>query len=209
MDRRSLPLIPIVLAVAVVALSALGLLVWQGMRASTPPVAALGVINPPIELGGPFKMVDHTGREVSEADFRGRPMLLYFGFTYCPDVCPTELGGMAAAVAELGDEGDAVQPVFVTVDPERDTPEQMAGYVGLFHPRMVGLTGSADQVAAMARAWRIYYAKAQDPQASEYTMDHSGFVYLMGADGQLVSIFQPGTAPEVMARVMRETVLRS
>lgn len=152
-----------------------------------------------VALGGPFTLVDHTGRTVTERDFAGRPLLVYFGFTYCPDVCPTELGTIAAALDAMGTAGERVTPVFVSIDPERDTPAAMADYVARFHPRMVGLTGSAEQVAQAARAYRVYYAKVRPRDSSDYLMDHSSFIYLVGPDGRVRSLFRPETTPEAIA----------
>jgi len=152
-----------------------------------------------VSLGGPFSLTDHTGRAVTERDFAGRWMLVYFGFTYCPDVCPTELGAMAAALDALGPAGEAVVPALVTVDPERDGPEQLADYVSRFHPRLVGLTGTPEQVAAVARLYRVYYAKARKPGMTEYLVDHSGFTYLVGPDARVRRLFRPDTSPEALA----------
>lgn len=154
-------------------------------------------------LGGPFTLLDHTGRSVTEADFAGRYMLVYFGFTFCPDVCPTELGTMAAAIDELGEEGERVTPALVTIDPERDTPEALADYVSRFHPRMVGLTGTPEQIAAAARAYRVYYAKVSRPEMTQYLMDHSSFIYLVGPDGRVRALFRPQTPPEAIAEAVR------
>jgi protein SCO1/2 len=154
-------------------------------------------------LGGPFALTDHTGRAVTEADFAGRFLLVYFGFTYCPDVCPTELGTIAAALDTLEEQGERVTPVFITVDPERDTVEAMADYVSRFHPRMVGLTGTPQQVAAAARAYRVFYAKVNRPEMTQYLMDHSSFIYLVGPDGRVRSLFRPETAPEAIAQAVR------
>jgi protein SCO1/2 len=152
-----------------------------------------------VSLGGPFNLVDHTGRPVTERDFAGRWMLVYFGFTFCPDVCPTELGTIAAALDAMGPAGEAVVPALITVDPERDGPAQLADYVGRFHPRMVGLTGAPEQVAEAARRYRVYYAKARQSGATDYLMDHSSFVYLVGPDGRVRALFRPETSPEAMA----------
>lgn len=152
-------------------------------------------------VGGPFTLVNHLGETVTEQDFRGRYMLMYFGFTFCPDVCPTELGVMAAALNALGDKGEEVTPVLISIDPERDTPEVLARYVALFHPRLVGLTGTPEQVDAAAKAWHVYYAKVEDASVSEaYTMDHSSIVFLMGPDGEYLKLFRPQTPPDEMAR---------
>ncbi|MBR0672357.1 SCO family protein [Neoroseomonas soli] len=152
-----------------------------------------------VSLGGPFALVDHTGRTVTERDYAGRLMLIYFGYTYCPDVCPTELGTMAAALDAMGAAGERVTPVFITVDPERDTQAGMADYVSRFHPRLVGLRGSAEQTAQVARAFRVYYAKVQPRDTTEYLMDHSSFIYLVGPDGRVRSLFRPETPPESIA----------
>jgi protein SCO1/2 len=152
-----------------------------------------------VSLGGPFTLVDQTGRTVTERDFAGRALLIYFGFTYCPDVCPTELGTIAATLDALGPAGERVTPVFISIDPERDTPEALADYVARFHPRMVGLTGSAEQVAQAARAFRVYYAKVQPRDSTTYLMDHSSFIYFVGPDGRVRSLFRPETTPEAMA----------
>lgn len=168
------------------------------------PPSAGGVALPQgMALGGPFSLTDQTGRAVTEADFTGRYLLVYFGFTYCPDVCPTELGIIASAMDELGEEAARVTPVFITIDPERDSVEAMADYVSRFHPRMMGLTGTPAQVAAAARAYRVYYAKVNRPEMTEYLMDHSSFIYLVGPDGRVRSLFRPQTAPEAIAQAVR------
>jgi protein SCO1/2 len=169
------------------------------------PIPSPGGVQLPsgLVLGGPFQLTDHTGRAVTEADFAGRFMLVYFGFTYCPDVCPTELGTIAAALDALEEAGERVTPVLVTVDPERDTPAALADYVSRFHPRMVGLTGTPEQVAAVARAYRVFYAKVQRPEMSQYLMDHSSFIYLVGPDGRVRSLFRPETSPEAIAQAVR------
>jgi protein SCO1/2 len=165
------------------------------------PAPSAGGIQLPqgVALGGPFTLVDHTGRTVTERDFAGRPMLLYFGFTYCPDVCPTELGTIAAALDAMGPAGERVTPVLVTIDPERDTPAALADYVSRFHPRMIGLTGSAEQIAQAARAYRVYYAKVRPRDSTDYLMDHSSFIYFVGPDGRVRSLFRPETTPEAIA----------
>jgi len=135
-------------------------------------------------VGGPFTLTDHTGRRVTDQDFRGRFMIVFFGFTFCPDVCPTALQVMAAALDKIGSKAEQITPVLITVDPERDTPEQMAMYVKSFHPRLVGLTGSPEEIAAVAKAYRAYFKRVPDPKSSGgYTMDHSAIIYVMGPDG--------------------------
>jgi protein SCO1/2 len=162
---------------------------------------ALGGLSLPqgLSLGGPFTLVDQAGRTVSEKDFAGRWMLVYFGYAYCPDVCPTELGVMAHAMDLLGARADRVVPVFITVDPARDTPAALADYVGRFHPRMQGLTGTPDQVAAAARQYRVYFSKVENRDTTGYLMDHSSFIYLVGPDGKVRALFRPEMKPEDIA----------
>lgn len=151
-------------------------------------------------VGGPFTLVGQDGKTVTDEDFRGRYLLIYFGFTFCPDVCPTELSIMATAIETLGEDGEKIQPIFITIDPERDTPEIMARYVPLFHPRLVGLTGSPEQIAEAANAYHVFYRKAEDESSpQDYTMDHSSIVFLMGPNGEYLKLFPPATAPEKMA----------
>ena len=157
-------------------------------------------------IGGPFALTDHTGRPRTEADFRGKLMLVYFGFTYCPDMCPTDLQAMGLALDQLGAAGDGVQPLFITVDPERDTPHLLADYVPLFHPRLIGLSGDAASTRHAARAYKAYYAKVPRADGSDYTVDHSAFIYLIGRGGEYLGFFPPGTPPDRMADVIRPLV---
>jgi protein SCO1/2 len=141
-------------------------------------------------VGGPFTLTDPSGRRVTEKDFAGKPMLVYFGFTNCPDVCPAGLQVIAAALDRLGDKAKDVTPVFVTVDPERDTPEQLGKYVASFHQGIVGLSGSVDDIAAVTKAYRVYAKKVPDAERpGEYNVDHSSFMYLMDAKGEFVKHF--------------------
>ncbi len=159
-------------------------------------------------VGGPFTLTSGEGNRVSDKDFRGRLMLVYFGFTYCPDVCPAGLQVVTAALDQLGEDADRVAPLFITVDPERDTPEQMKQYVSSFHKNFVGLTGSADDIAKAAKAYRVYYRKVQDEALSNYTMDHTSFLYLMGADGQFITHFPHTIAPDKLAERLAAEIAR-
>jgi cytochrome oxidase Cu insertion factor (SCO1/SenC/PrrC family) len=151
-------------------------------------------------VGGPFTMVNHKGEMVTEKSFLGKPMLLFFGFTFCPDICPTELQVMAAAIAELGDKGRDIQPILVSIDPARDTPEVLAAYVSNFGDNVIGLTGSEAQVAAMAGEYRVFYAKQENPKdPANYQMDHSSIIYLMGPDGQFLKHFSYTTDAKALA----------
>ena len=159
-------------------------------------------------VGGPFTLTDQTGKTVTNADFKGRYMLVYFGYTFCPDVCPTELQVMSAALDKLGPAGNNIVPIFITVDPARDTPKVMAQYVANFNPRFVGLTGSAEQIAAVAKAYRVYYAKAKgwEKAGDSYLMDHSSIIYLMGPDGKFVQHFTYTTDASGLADKLKAAV---
>ena len=140
-------------------------------------------------IGGPFTLTDHTGKRVTDADFRGRHMLVFFGFTFCPDVCPSALQVMSAALDKLGPKADRFVPVFITVDPERDTPQQMALYVQSFHPRLVGLTGTRAEIDAVLQTYRVHARKREDPKSSGgYTVDHPAQIYVMDPDGRYRAI---------------------
>ena len=154
-------------------------------------------------IGGPFALVDQNGARRTDVDFRGKLMLVYFGFTYCPDVCPTDLLQMALAVDQLGQAGQMVQPVFITVDPERDTPEHLKEYMSLFHPRFVGLSGDVHAIGGAAGAYRVYHKKVESDDRSDYTVDHSAFIYLMGRDGEYLGFFPPGTSAKQLADDIR------
>ena len=160
-------------------------------------------------VGGPFSLIDHTGKPVSEQDFRGRFMLVFFGYTYCPDVCPTELQVMMAALDQLGPEAGKIQPVFISIDPERDTAEVLATYVGNFGPRLIGLTGTTEEIASVAKAYRVYYAKAGKSGSEEYLMDHSSILYLMGPDGSFVRHFTYTTDASALAADLKKVLISS
>ena len=155
-------------------------------------------------IGGPFELVDHTGQTVTEESFDDRYLLVYFGYAYCPDICPTELLIMGQAVDELGDLSDEVQPLFVTVDPARDTVEYLAEYVPTFHPRLVGLTGSDEQINAAVKAYRVFYRLNEPDEDGNYLVDHTSYVYFMDPDGDYVTHFVFGQGPEKMAEIMRK-----
>jgi protein SCO1/2 len=192
--------IGIVLAViALIAVAGLAGRHYWGMIAGAPATGS-------VPIGGPFTLIDEAGRTVTEADVLGQPLLVYFGYTYCPDVCPTTLTTIAEALDILGDKGRDIAVLFITVDPERDRPENLGEYVKVFHPQIIGLTGTPEQVAAAARAYRVYFAKsAQDPNDPEdYAMDHSAYTYLMGRDGKFLTHFPHGvSANDMAARIAR------
>jgi protein SCO1/2 len=202
--RRLLPqtrLARVAVAVSLaLTLAVLALAGWQILRRSTAPEGATGTA----AIGGPFRLTDQFGAVRTEADFRGRFMLLFFGFSYCPDVCPTVLQTMNTALDELGPAGERVAPIFITIDPARDTVARLRDYAANFHPRLVALTGSADEIAAVARAYRVYYARAGDDASGDYDMDHTSIVYLMGPDGAYVSHFTHETPIEEIIEAIRK-----
>lgn len=155
------------------------------------------------QVGGPFRLRAADGRDVTDAEFRGRWMLVYFGYTHCPDACPTALQDMANALDSLGPEAKRkVAVLFITVDPERDTPAVMRDYVTAFDAPITGLSGTPEQVAAAAKAYRVYYAK--HPKAGgEYDMDHSSVIYVMDPRGRFAANFTHETAPDAMAAKLR------
>lgn len=155
-------------------------------------------------IGGTFALKDQTGKLRTDADFRGQLMLVYFGFTYCPDICPTDLQAIGLAMDQLGDDVKNVQPLFITLDPERDTAEHLAQYVPLFHPRLLGLTGSVGAIKQAADAYRVYYKRVvTGTKPDDYTVDHSAFIYLIGRDGKYLGFFPPGTDATRMVGMIR------
>ncbi|MBI1779477.1 MAG: SCO family protein [Proteobacteria bacterium] len=170
-------------------------------KTSAPSTVAAAPAQPGVPsipgFGGPFRLTDHTGVSRTEADFHGKLMLVIFGFTNCPDVCPVELMGIAEALDSLGAMVAAVTPVFITVDPHHDTPERMAAFVGQFHPAIIGLTGGTREIADVIRKYRVHVmlAAGDDPSRT----GHSSFMYLMGRDGGFISLIMPGATPEEIA----------
>lgn len=151
-------------------------------------------------IGGPFTLMDATGKTVTDQDYRGRYMLVFFGFTGCPDICPAGLQLISAALDKVGPKADKVTPIFISVDPERDTPEKLAAFVKNFDDRLVGLTGTPEQVAGVAKAYRVFYEKTPNESApAEYGMNHTSIIYLMGPDGEYVTHFTPATSVDAMA----------
>lgn len=167
-------------------------------------------------IGGAFSMVDHKGNPATDRDFRGNFMLISFGYTFCPDICPTELQTMSEVLDSLGPDGDRVQPVFATIDPERDTVAVLADYLSNFHPRFVGLTGSADQVADMAKTYGVFYSRVKSQngpdngsgQDQDYLMNHSAYMFLMDGNGGFRAAFRAGTASVGMVRRIRNELAK-
>jgi protein SCO1 len=155
-------------------------------------------------IGGPFSLVGADGKPVTDRDFRGRYMLILFGFTHCPDICPAELQVIAQALEQLGDKAKKVVPIFITLDPERDAPEAMANYVKSFGPNFVGLTGSPEAIAAAAKAYRVAYSKENKDSAGDYSVDHSALAYLMDPEGRYVTHFSYGLSADQMAEKLEK-----
>jgi len=175
------------------------------------PGAPGGGVLPSVSIGGPFTLVSGDGKTVTDKTYRDRWQLVYFGYTFCPDACPTALNDIAGALEALGPLAAKVQPLFITIDPQRDTPKVMAEYVKAFDPRIVGLTGSPEQIAAAAKEYRVYYAKVADKDAPDgYLMDHSSIIYVMRpGDGRFVATFTHETTSAQMAERMRKLIASS
>lgn len=155
-------------------------------------------------VGGPFTLTDISGKRVSLADFRGKVVVLYFGYTFCPDVCPTDLLAIARLLDTPGVDREQVQLVFVTLDPARDTPAQLASYVSSFSPRIVALSGTESEVRAVATSYKVFYEKVRAPGSAHYVIDHTAFIYIIDPQGNYAGFFPPGTSVERMSTVVRE-----
>jgi protein SCO1 len=169
-----------------------------------PPQTTPGTVSGEVQIGGPFSLVNTAGEPVREGVLRGRYSLIYFGFTYCPDICPLALQNMTETLDILGPQGEDILPVFISLDPERDTPEVMADYIANFHPQFIGLTGSIEQTMAAAQQYRVYAKKAflRDADGNEtgdYLVDHTGFTYLMNPLGRYAEHFSKDTTARQMA----------
>jgi protein SCO1/2 len=158
----------------------------------------------PFEIGGPFRLTDHRGREVSDADFRGSHLLVFFGYTNCDRICPVGLNRMAEALDLLGEDGARVQPLLITVDPARDTVETLAAYVPKIHPRLIGLTGSPEQLAAAAKAYRVEIEEVGKSWKGEPILAHGSYLYLMGPDGGFATLLPPVLDAATMAKTIRK-----
>ncbi len=207
---QRVPARALIVFLAGLALLAFGLAAWLWSERGPASTVQVGTTTTTgtASIGGPFTLVDQHGQTRSDGDFRGRYMLVYFGYTYCPDFCPTSLTTMTAALDLLaqsdGTLAQRVVPIFITVDPERDTVDALAAYAPHFHQSLVALTGTAAQIAAAAEAYRVYYAKIEDPGASDYLVDHSTFIFLMDPEGRYVTHFAPNATPEAIAETLKD-----
>jgi cytochrome oxidase Cu insertion factor (SCO1/SenC/PrrC family) len=200
MRRLSVVLIPVVLTAAIVA----AFYIWHA--GDNLPAPGRNIQTGTAQIGGPFALIDQNGMRRSSSDFHGHFVLIYFGYSYCPDVCPTTLSLMAAALDKLGAQAQSVVPVFITIDPERDTPAKLKPYMAAFGPRFVGLTGDLASIRKVAGLYRVYLKK-EPLDGGGYGMDHSSVIYLMGPDGKFVaywddtSIGPDRLAAEIRARL--------
>jgi cytochrome oxidase Cu insertion factor (SCO1/SenC/PrrC family) len=200
MLRNRQALIPYLLLAAALA----GGLLWH--ESEMVPGLGRSVVTGQADIGGPFRLTDQTGKSVTQADYRGRYMLIYFGYSFCPDVCPTTLGVMAQALDKLGPErARRVVPIFITIDPERDTPKVLGDYMKAFGPSFVGLTGSAAAIKDAEKKYRVYAVK-KPLEKGGYGMDHSSVLYLMGPDGRIVSFYDEAISPDDLAKELRQKI---
>jgi cytochrome oxidase Cu insertion factor (SCO1/SenC/PrrC family) len=199
MLRNRQALIPYLLLVAALA----GGLLWH--ESEMVPGLGRTVITGRPDVGGPFRLTDQNGKSVSDADFRGRYMLVYFGYSFCPDVCPTTLAVMAQALEKLGSKASRVVPVFITIDPERDTPKVLADYMKAFGPSFVGLTGNDAAIKDVEKKYRVYAVK-KPLEKGNYGVDHSSVLYLMGPDGKLVNFYDEAISPDDLAKELKQKI---
>ena len=199
MWRNKQALIPYLLLVLALA----GGILWHESRL----VPGLGrtVTSGQIAVGGPYALTDQDGKPRASSDFHGKYQLVYFGYTFCPDVCPTTLAVMAAALDKMGVDQNRIVPVFITIDPERDSPAVLKKYLAAFGPRFVGLTGGPQQIAQVEKEFRVY-AKKQPMAGGNYGMDHSSVMYLMGPDGRLVGFYDEAMQPEDLAKDLKKKI---
>jgi len=197
MIRTPIALVPYIALATVIFIAVL----WQAGDQLTSREVTSGTP----DVGGPFALTDQTGAQRSDADFRGRYMLIYFGYTYCPDVCPLSLGVMNDALDKMGPKGKAVTPIFITVDPARDTPAVLKTYVAAFGKNWIGLTGNAKAIETVTKEYKVYY-KRQPLKDGGYAMDHSSTIYLMGPDGRFVTHYDESIGPDALAEDLKKRI---
>jgi protein SCO1 len=175
----------------------------QPASSAEPPLAGASI-------GGAFSLVDQDGKTVKDSDFAGRYRLIYFGYTFCPDVCPVDVQRLMQGyrLLEKSDPAAAakLQPIFISIDPDRDNPAALKQFVGNFHPKLIGLTGTPEQIAAVAKSYAVYYRKAGEPGAKNYLMDHAAIAYLMGPDGKPIALVPEEGDPPAIETVLRQWV---
>lgn len=203
MSRRELAIVAVALALAVGALVwAVGHFVGDSRQAATEASSGQALIV------SEFELVDQDGRAMRDEDLRGKLQLVFFGFTTCPDVCPTTLAKITAALEDLGADADALRPLLITVDPERDTPAVLKEYLTAFNPRILGLTGTPAQIAAALKGYRVYVSK-RELAGGDYTMDHSTFIYLMDQDGDYFGHFSASGSEDELVAGIRNAIAKT
>jgi cytochrome oxidase Cu insertion factor (SCO1/SenC/PrrC family) len=198
-------------AFVLIVLIASGVAVIKFRPAGNPQLHAVAINTPVgtvtipegVPIGGPFNLINDKGHAVTDADYRGRCMLIFFGYSNCPDECPLTLQKMATVLAALGPLADRIVPLFITVDPAHDTPSKLTEYLGNFDTRITGLTGSSEQIAAAAAAYRIYYSPAEHEQSGADLVSHSTFIYLMNPAGKLDALFSQDAETDTLATALR------
>jgi len=200
MSRRSFVAVVVVMAVTAVVLATVG----SGFFGSGNDSQQTTVVGK-ASIGGPFELIDGSGKPVSDMDFRGKYMIIYFGYTFCPDVCPTSLGEIADALDMLSpDQLEKIVPIFISVDPERDTPEVVGDYVTHFHGRLIGLTGSLEAVKSVAKSYKAYFSKGDVDDVGNYPVDHTSYTYVVGPDGKFVTAYRHATPAQDMAKSLKD-----
>jgi len=200
MRRLSIVLIPAALVLALIA----GYFIWHA--GDNLPALGRNVETGTVAIGGPFTLIDQNGVKRSSADFHGKYMLIYFGYSFCPDVCPTTMALMSDALDKMGPKADAVVPIFISIDPERDTPAKLKPYVASFGPRFVGLTGDLKTIKKVADLYRVYIKK-EPLENGNYAMDHSSVIYLMGPDGKFVGYWDDtSVGPDKLAAALEKLI---
>ncbi len=195
-------LAPMLLAGLAAVLAVAAVAVWL--------LGAPGPVEQAATIGGPFTLVDGAGKSVTDQAFRGKYMLVYFGYTFCPDVCPTTLSDVAQAIDKLGRAADKLQPLFITVDPGRDTPDVVRQYTAAFSPRLQGLTGSAAQIATVAKEYRVYYAPHKTgPNPGDYSMDHSSILYVMDPSGRFAGIIRADEGADALTADLKRYLTKA
>ena len=210
MKKQSFLLLVGALALVLVAVMAFALMPSSKTLSGTVTSTPINDTTAGLEgMGGTWSLTDYNGKIVTDKDYTGKYRLMFFGFTYCPDICPTELKRLTMVLKQLGEEATALTPIFVTVDPERDTPDVLKEYLGRFDSRFIGLTGTVPQIEHMEKIFKVYSAKAVDDEYTEYMVNHSALVYLIGPDDKVLHLFHSGDTPEQMAALIRRTMSRT
>lgn len=183
------------------------LALWLGPQGATAPKANQTTVAG-IKIGGSFNgLLDQNGKAVRDAQFAGKYKLVFFGFTYCPSICPTELQKNVTALKTLSPSARArLTPVFITIDPARDTPAALKTYLAMFSKDIVGLTGTQAQIDTVVKDWKIYATRVQTPEMTTYTMDHSTFTYFIGPDGALIEVFRMAQGADILAETLKKTL---